>query len=50
MDPAPDQASGNEVAALISMPLMKRAATNVENVRKASPVMVFLLFVPRPIA
>jgi len=37
------QASGNEVAALTSMPLMKMAATNVENVRKASPVIDCLL-------
>jgi len=44
------QASGSEVAALTSMPLMKMAATNVENVRKSSPVMVFLLCVPRTLA
>jgi len=43
MDPRSDQTSGNDVAALTSMPLMKIAATNVDNVRNASAVMVFLL-------
>ncbi len=36
--PGSDQAIGNDVAALTSMPLMKIAATNVENERKASAV------------
>jgi hypothetical protein len=45
-----DQASGNDVAALTSIPLMNTAAMNVDTVRKASAVISFLLVEQRPIA